>query len=103
MSMAWRIRLPVQVCTTVQACTTVQVCTIVLVTIAVVAVALPAHACNANGEQAIFACEAAHGRKFIELCAPAPLSARDGYLRYRFGAQDKDGNETRVELAYPDE
>src|SRR5438874_1891939 len=76
---------------------------VVLATITAAAVALPARACNADGEQAIFSCEAAHGRKFIELCAPAPLNAQDGYLRYRFGAQDQDGNEARVELAYPDD
>ena len=76
---------------------------VVLATITAAAVTPPACACNADGEQAIFSCEAVHGRKFIELCAPAPLSAQDGYLRYRFGAQDKDGNEARVELAYPDD
>jgi hypothetical protein len=74
MSMSSRILLPARVFA------------VALATITVGAGALPAGACNSDGEQAIFSCEA----------------AQDGYFRYRFGTQDKDGNEARVELAYPD-
>ena len=61
-----------------------------------------AHACD-SGAVALFGCDAASSRKFIELCAPAPLDARSGYLLYRFGALDKDGVEKAVELEYPAE
>jgi len=61
-----------------------------------------AHACD-SGAVALFGCDAASSRKFIELCAPAPLNAQSGYLLYRFGALDKDGVEKAVELEYPAE
>lgn len=57
-------------------------------------------ACD-DGAVALFACEAANGRKFIELCAPSPLDAASGFLTYRFGRLDKDGSEKAVELVYP--
>ncbi len=60
------------------------------------------HACN-SGSVALFSCEAAKSRKFIELCAPSPLDAKSGYLLYRFGSLDKDGEEKMVELEYPTE
>jgi len=59
-------------------------------------------ACD-SGAVALFGCDAAKSRKFIELCAPAPLDAKSGYLRYRLGSLDKDGVETAVELEYPAE
>jgi hypothetical protein len=62
--------------------------------------ASPAHACE-DGSVALFACEAAKGRKFIDLCAPSPLDAQTGYLRYRFGSLDANGAEKAVELTYP--
>ncbi|HMW78217.1 MAG TPA: hypothetical protein PKA22_10480 [Rhodocyclaceae bacterium] len=58
----------------------------------------PVFACE-TGTFAVFACEAARGRKFIELCASSPVEG--GFLEYRFGAQDKDGNEQSVEFVYP--
>jgi hypothetical protein len=62
----------------------------------------PACACD-SGSVALFSCDAAKGRKFIELCAPSPLDADSGFLLYRFGALDKDGEEKSVELEYPAE
>jgi len=61
-----------------------------------------AQAC-ASGTIALFSCDAAQSRKFIELCAPSPLDAESGYLVYRFGSLDEDGNEKSVELEYPAE
>lgn len=49
----------------------------------------------------LFACEAANGRKFIELCASTPLSADQGSLVYRFGALDANGSERAVEFEFP--
>jgi hypothetical protein len=51
-----------------------------------------AHACGSDAV-ALFGCDAANSRKFIELCAPSPLDAKSGYLLYRFGSLDKDGIE----------
>src|SRR5437764_12797484 len=59
-------------------------------------------ACD-SGSFPLFGCEAAKSTKFIELCAPSPLDAQSGYLRYRFGSLDKDGNDQAVELEYPTE
>ena len=64
------------------------------------AVSFAANACE-SGSFPLFGCEAAKSRKFIELCAPSPLDAKTGYLRYRFGSQDEDGAEKTVELEYP--
>src|SRR4030095_15393956 len=50
----------------------------------------------------IFGCEAAKGRKFIELCASSPVT-EDGYLEYRFGSLDADGEEQSAELEFPAE
>jgi hypothetical protein len=61
-----------------------------------------AHACG-GGSFSIFGCDAAKSRKFIELCAPSPLDAQSGFLLYRFGSLDKDGEEKAVELEYPPE
>ncbi len=58
-----------------------------------------AHACESD-EFALFACEAAKGRKFIELCAPSPLDAASGWLIYRFGTADGNPRGT-VEFEYP--
>lgn len=70
------------------------------VTLALIAVsAQAALACDADAF-AIFRCEAANGRKFIELCSSSP-PARDGFLAYRFGALDPDGREQRTELSFP--
>ena len=51
----------------------------------------------------IFACEAAGGRKFIEICAATPIDEGDGYLLYRFGSLTAGGEEKTVELEYPRE
>lgn len=48
----------------------------------------------------LFACEAAHGSKFIELCGPSDFQ-EDGWLQYRFGRLAEDGTDI-VELAYPE-
>ena len=66
-------------------------------------VALPAaaaHACD-SGAVALFGCDAAQSRKFIELCAPAPLDTKSGYLVYRFGSLNEDGEQKSIELEYP--
>ena len=67
------------------------------------ALAVAASAANAceSGSFPLFGCDAAKSRKFIELCAPQPLDGETGYLRYRFGSQDDDGQEKAVELEYP--
>ena len=54
-----------------------------------------------SGTLPIFSCEAANGRKFIELSASSPVAEPDGFLEYRFGAQDEEGNGAGVELVYP--
>src|SRR6186713_2473064 len=59
-----------------------------------------AQACGSEGV-ALFGCEAAKSRKFIELCAPSPLDAQSGYLVYRFGSLDNEGREKAAELEYP--
>ena len=60
-------------------------------------------AANARDKESfpIFGCDAAKSRKFIELCAPSPLDAQSGFLRYRFGSLDEDGAEKSLELEYP--
>jgi hypothetical protein len=42
------------------------------------------------------------GRRFIELCASSPVT-EDGYLQYRFGSLDAEGEEQSAELEYPAE
>lgn len=64
--------------------------------------AAPARAC-AGGLTPIFACEAAKGRKFIELCAELPLTESSGTLQYRFGALDSSGIIRTPELEFPSE
>jgi hypothetical protein len=54
-----------------------------------------------SGSFPLFGCDAAKSRKFIELCAPSPIDAKSGFLRYRFGSLDDDGNEKAPELEYP--
>ena len=66
-----------------------------------VALAQTAHACE-SGAAVIFGCEAAKGRKFIELCASSPVT-EDGYLEYRFGTLDADGEEQSAELEFPEQ
>jgi hypothetical protein len=56
-----------------------------------------------EGAVALFGCDAAKNRKFIELCAPSPLDAESGFLVYRFGSLDEDGNEKALEFEYPAE
>jgi hypothetical protein len=51
-----------------------------------------------SGSFPLFGCDAAKSRKFIELCAPSPLDAKSGFLRYRFGSLDTDGNEQVVKV-----
>src|SRR5262249_39647163 len=66
----------------------------------VVLAAPPAFACSGDATS-LFSCEAARGRKFIELCAPSPLDAKTGFLQYRFGTLTKDGSQGKVELEFP--
>lgn len=49
----------------------------------------------------IFACDAAKGRKFIELCATSSGASGPGTLQYRFGSLDGEGREKAVELEFP--
>jgi hypothetical protein len=62
--------------------------------------AFTAMACE-PGSFPLFGCEADKSRKFVELCAPQPLDADTGYLRYRFGSLDGDREEKALELEYP--
>lgn len=62
----------------------------------------PAAACE-GGLTPIFACEAANGRKFIELCAELPLTETQGSLQYRFGTLDASGIIRTPELEFPSE
>lgn len=64
------------------------------------AISSAANACD-KGSFPVFGCDAAKSRKFIELCAPSPLDAQSGFLRYRFGSLDEDGAEKSLELEYP--
>ncbi len=66
----------------------------------VAAASAAAQACD-SGSVALFSCDAAQSRKFIELCAPSPLDAKSGFLVYRFGSLNEDGEEKSVELEYP--
>lgn len=59
-----------------------------------------AQACDPDAP-ALFSCEAAQSRKFIELCTSSPLDARTGSMQYRFGTLTRDGQEKAVELEYP--
>jgi len=60
--------------------------------------AFDARACDGD-TSAVFACEAANGRKVIELCGTSPMT-KDGTLFYRFGSIDGNG-ERKIELEYP--
>lgn len=59
-----------------------------------------AAACDGDGAP-IFSCEAAKGRKFIELCADSPVDGENGYLQYRFGTVTTNGEQRTIELEYP--
>jgi hypothetical protein len=59
-----------------------------------------AKACE-SGTFALFSCDAEKSRKFIELCAPSPLDGESGYLVYRYGSLNEDGEVKSVELEYP--
>ena len=65
-----------------------------------VAMATPAFACDSDASP-IFSCEAANGRKFIELCASLPITPDNGYLQYRFGSLDSSGQPKTTELVFP--
>ncbi len=65
------------------------------------ALALPAPALASSastlctpGETVVFSCST--GTRTVSLCASSDLSAKSGYLQYRFGTRDK------LELAYPE-
>jgi len=74
--------------------------------------AIPAAASACQGgesrETPIFACEASHGKKYIELCfndgydaGHAAAPNEDSYLVYRFGSLDENQESKDVELEYP--
>ena len=65
-----------------------------------VAAQASALACEADAT-AIFSCEAAKGRKFIELCAAADIKGPEPFLQYRFGSLDASGREASAELEFP--
>lgn len=76
--------------------------------VAVMPVAASACQGGESRERPIFACEASHGKKYIELCfndgsaaghATAPNA--DSYLVYRFGSLDENQDSKDVELEYP--
>lgn len=48
-------------------------------------------------EQVIYSCKIKNSQKVVSLCASKDLSAKSGYLQYRFGHLGK------VELEFPDE
>lgn len=50
----------------------------------------------------VFSCQAANGRKFIELCGSSKGDSGEGFLQYRFGSLDAEGREKAVELEWPD-
>ena len=58
-----------------------------------------ASACDEDSAP-VFSCQAADGRKFIELCSSTPVR-ESGSMQYRFGSLDKEGREKTVELVYP--
>jgi hypothetical protein len=66
---------------------------------AALALAQSVLACDSDSTP-IFDCQASNGHKFIELCSSPSVDA-NGYLQYRFGSLDKDGNEKAVEFEYP--
>lgn len=59
-----------------------------------------AAACDSDST-AIFGCQAANGRKFIELCASSSVAPESGYLQYRFGTLGSGGEEKELELEFP--
>jgi hypothetical protein len=71
-------------------------------TCCLVAARAPALACDADAT-AIFSCEAAKGRKFIELCASAAGGGPESFLQYRFGSLDASGREAVTEFEFPSE
>lgn len=74
---------------------------VVLFTIALFLLLMqPALGCDSDAV-AIFACQAAHDRKFIELCVSSSSDPTDRYLQYRFGTLDSTGSEQHLELEFP--
>lgn len=60
----------------------------------------PVFSCESDAAP-IFGCEAAKGKKFIDLCATSETTSEPGYLQYRFGSLDGLGQEKAVELKFP--
>jgi len=50
--------------------------------------------CNSS-EVAVFSCQLKENKKIVSLCSSKYLSAKTGYLQYRYGSADK------IELKYP--
>lgn len=71
-----------------------------LASLAIIAMAAPAFACDPGGD-ALFACDAANSTKYIELCASEAVAEAGGSLQYRFGKLEADGTRGEVELAFP--
>src|ERR1700733_3900670 len=72
----------------------------VAVALCISAACAPALGCDADAA-ALFSCEAAGGRKYIELCVSSSLTGADSYLEYRFGSPARDGSPESVELVFP--
>ncbi len=60
-----------------------------------------ASACDGEDAVPVFSCEAANGRKFIELCGSIPADNENGFMQYRFGTLKANGREEIVEMVYP--
>jgi hypothetical protein len=71
-----------------------------ILTVALLAAQTPALACPEDAS-AIFDCEAAKGRKFIQLCASADPNDPAPFLQYRFGKLDDSGQQAQVEFEFP--
>ena len=65
-----------------------------LITIMATNFARAADLCN-SGEVTVFSCQLKENKKFVSLCSSKELSAKTGYLQYRYGYLGK------VELKYP--
>jgi hypothetical protein len=64
--------------------------------------AFGARACD-DGAFPLFSCNAAHDRKYIELCAPTPMDKATGFLTYHYGVLNRDGSHGKIEFEFPRE
>jgi hypothetical protein len=73
--------------------------TLILAT-ALLAIQSSALACPEDAST-IFGCDAAQGRKFIELCANGDPDDPAPFLQYRFGTLDDTAQQAKVEFEFP--